>query len=202
MNRTNSGYKNFVFIVIGLVVSGALLALIGLYDVVKIDWIGFMELQPSYRPMEGPAANATLFPGSMEGPQSVATGSIPIDGAAYIGGTGDPVNPIPATDKVSIERGRLLYSVTCIQCHGPEAKGDGNVGYALINKPADLTGDIVSKMSDGSIFLTITNGKIVNNQIRMPALNENLNVRDRWDLVNFIRSLQVAAKLATPTPNP
>ena len=196
MNRTNfSSYKTLIFVVLGMVVSGALILLLGLYDVVKIDWLSFMEMQPSYRPMEEP--------------MPVATGSIPVEGPAYIGGTGDPVNPIPA-DKVSVERGRLLYSVTCIQCHGSEAHGDGNVGYALINKPANLTSDVVSAKSDGSIFLTITNGiigKITVNgasqdQIHMPALNENLTVRDRWDVVNFIRSLQAAAKLATPTPQP
>jgi len=195
MNRTSSSYKNLVFIVLGLVASVALISLLGLYDVVKIDWLSFMEVQPSYRPMEEPLP--------------VATGSIPIEGAAYIGGTGDPINPIPA-DKVSVERGRLLYSVTCIQCHGPEAHGDGGIGAALVNKPANLTGDVVSGKSDGSIFLTITNGIIGKttvdgksiDQIHMPALNENLTVRDRWDLVNFIRSLQAAAKLATPTPTP
>jgi mono/diheme cytochrome c family protein len=209
MTSMNSAYKQLVFIVIGLLVAVALVIALGLYDVVKIEWLGFMEVQPSYRPMEGPAPEATGFARSMEGPQPVATGSIPIEGPAFIGGTGDPINPI-AADKISVERGRLLYSVTCIQCHGAEARGDGNVGFALINKPANLTSDIISGKSDGSIFLTITNGimgKVVVNgvsqdQIHMPALNENLTVRDRWDLVNFIRSLQAAAKLATPTPNP
>ncbi len=191
----SSNYKKLLGVVFLLLVAVVVVICLGLYDVVKIDWVSFMEVQPSYRPMEEP--------------RPVATGSIPIEGAAYIGGTGDPVNPIP-TDKVSVERGRLLYSVTCIQCHGPEAKGNGNVGFALINKPADLTGATVSAKSDGSIFLTITNGIIgkttINgvsmDQIHMPALNENLTVRDRWDLVNFIRSLQAAAKLATPTPQP
>ncbi len=187
MNSNNPAYTKLVLSVLGIIASVALVFLLGLYDVVKIDWVSFMEIQPSYR--------------SMENPLPVATGSIPIEGPAYIGGTGDPVNPI-ATDKVSVERGRLLYSVTCIQCHGPEGQGDGNVGFALVNKPANLTSDIVIAKTDGSMFLTITNGVTINKQIRMPALNENLTVRDRWDVVNFIRSLQAAAKLATPTPNP
>ena len=53
-------------------------------------------------------------------------------------------------------------------------------------KPADLTTVIVQSNSDGAIFLTISNGVIG----RMPALNENLNVRDRWDVVNYIRTLK------------
>jgi len=55
----------------------------------------------------------------------------------------------------------------------------------LANKPANLTSPIVQSKSDGSIFLTVTNGV----EGKMPALNENLLVPDRWDLVNFIRTL-------------
>lgn len=187
MNYTSPHYKTIVFAILGLVVSVALILLLGLYDVVKIDWLVFMEDQPSYRPMQDPLP--------------VATGSIPIEGAAFVAGVGDIPNPIPA-DEVSIKRGAALYAVTCIQCHGASAMGDGNVGFALQTKPADLTGAVVSAKSDGSIFLTITNGIIVKDQIHMPALNENLTVRDRWDVVNYIRSLQAAAQKATATPQP
>ena len=41
-------------------------------------------------------------------------------------------------------------------------------------------------------LLTITNGKAG----RMPALNENLTVRERWDVVNFLRTL--AASVTAP----
>ena len=50
---------------------------------------------------------------------------------------------------------------------------------------ADLTGDIVQVKSDGALFLAISYGV----PGTMPALNENLTVRDRWDVVNFIRTL-------------
>jgi hypothetical protein len=56
-------------------------------------------------------------------------------------------------------------------------------------------------ITNGIIGKTTINGVSVD-QIHMPALNENLTVRDRWDLVNFIRSLQAAAATATPTPKP
>ena len=188
-------YKKFLLIFFSLVAAAVLLITLALYDVIKIEWITFMKIQPSYK--------------AMEEPLPVATGSIPIEGAAYIGGVGDIPNPITADD-VSVERGRLLYSVTCIQCHGAEYDGKGNVGVALVNKPADLRSEVVRNKSDGSLFLTITNGIVgkttVNgvsvDQIHMPALNENLTVRDRWDLVNFIRSLQAADGLTTPTPQP
>ena len=181
----NSGRK--ILLLIGfLVIVVFTLVELGAYDVIKLDWIGFMEIQPSYKPMEEP--------------RPVAARSIPIEGAVAIPGVAS-TNPIPA-DSISVERGRLLYSVTCIQCHGPNADGKGIVGLALVNPPADLTGDVVQSKLDGDLFNTISNGIIVNGQIRMPALNENLNFRDRWDVVNFIRSLKAAADQATPTPKP
>jgi mono/diheme cytochrome c family protein len=141
------------------------------YDIIKLEWVSFMEIQPSYR--------------AMDKPLPVAANSIPFEGAAYVPGMGAPVNPIEADD-VSIERGRVLFSVHCAMCHGATGEGNGPVGGALINLPANLTGDVTQSKSDGTLFLTLSNGI----EGKMPALNENLSVRDRWDLVNYIRTLE------------
>jgi len=161
-----------------LLVLGAVFLLLGVvmifsYDVVKLEWISFMEIQPSFKPMESP--------------RPVAARSIPVEGAAYIPGQGAPVNPVPADD-VSIERGRVLYTQTCVPCHGLNADGNGIVGGGLVWPPANLMGDVVQTKADGALFLTISNGiQGDNGQIHMPALNENLTVRDRWDVVNYLR---------------
>lgn len=153
-----------------LVLSGALLLFT--YDIIKIDWISFMEIQPSYKPMENPLP--------------VPAQSIPVEGAAYIPGMGAPVNPI-AADEISLARGAQLYSINCSHCHGTGGQGDGPVAAFLQNrKPADLTTDVVQSKSDGAIFLVISSGVPGS----MPALNENLTVRDRWDVVNFVRTLK------------
>ncbi|PWH12074.1 MAG: hypothetical protein DDG60_14835 [Anaerolineae bacterium] len=163
-----------------MVISAAVL-LLGIvltftYDIIKIEWISFMEIQPSYKPMENPLP--------------VAVRSIPFEGAAYIPGQGSPVNPVPA-DAVSVERGRVLYEINCAQCHGATGEGNGIIGGALVNPPANLTSAVVQTKADGALFLTISNGILgANGQIRMPALNENLTVRDRWDVVNYIRTLK------------
>ena len=169
-----------------LVIVVVTFAELGLYDVIKIDWLSFMEVQASFKPMEDPLP--------------VAASSVPIDGAVNVPGV-TMTNPIPA-DSVSVGRGRLLYSVTCIQCHGPKYDGNGVVGLALVNHPADLTGAVVQSKLDSDLFFILSNGVVVNGQIRMPALNENLTVRDRWDLVNFIRTLKATAVQPTPTPTP
>lgn len=75
--------------------------------------------------------------------------------------------------------------INCQMCHGPGAEGNGPIAASLVNQPANLTLPLTQSKSDGALFLTISNGVLG----RMPPMNENLTVRDRWDLVNFIRTL-------------
>ena len=141
------------------------------YDVIKIDWPSFMEIQPSYRPMEDPLP--------------VPERSIPIEGAAFIPNMGAPDNP-SVVDDASRTRGAELYAINCQMCHGVTGEGNGPIAPFLANRPANFTSDVVQSKSDGSFFLTISNGV----DGRMPALNENLTVSERWDVVNFLRTLK------------
>lgn len=157
-----------VFTVLGLLLA---VILIFSYDIIKIDWVSFMEIQPAYRPMEDP----------LPPPER----SIPVEGPVAIPGMGAPANPVVA-DEASITRGAELYAVHCQMCHGQTAEGTGSIAPFLANKPANLTSPVVQSKSDGSMFLTITNGITG----KMPPLNENLTVPERWDVVNFIRTLK------------
>jgi mono/diheme cytochrome c family protein len=142
------------------------------FDFIKIDWVSFMEIQPSYKPMENPLP--------------IPAGAIPVEGAAYVPGMGAPVNPVTADD-ISIKRGAQLFNLNCSHCHGVSGHGNGPISTYLQNqKPADLTSAAIQSKSDGAIFLTISDGV----PGFMPPLNENLSVRDRWDVVNFLRTLK------------
>jgi mono/diheme cytochrome c family protein len=160
----------WVFLVLGIL--GAVV-LIFTFDIIKIEWVSFMEIQPSHRQMEDPLP--------------VPARSIPIEGPITIPGMPPPENPVEA-DEASIARGAELFAIHCAMCHGKNADGNGPVAAFLANKPANLTTPVVQSKSDGSIFLTITNGV----DGKMPPLNENLTVPERWDLVNFIRTLALA----------
>ena len=160
-----------VFTVLGLI---GVIILLFTFDVVKIDWISFMEIQPSYKQMENP----------LPPPEH----SIPVEGAISIPGMGAPENPTVA-DEASVTRGKELFALHCQMCHGPAGEGNGTIAPFLLKfKPANLTKDVVQSKSDGSIFLTISDGL----DGRMPALNENLTVPERWDVVNFVRTLKVS----------
>jgi mono/diheme cytochrome c family protein len=159
------------------------------YDVIKIDWIVFMEIQPSY--------------GTQEKPLQPPAQSIPVEGPAYIPGEGAPANPVIADD-TSVARGAELYNINCKMCHGEVGQGNGPIAAFLVKKkPADLTSELVQSKSDGDLFLVISYGIYnPNNTLfpgtefsgQMPPLNENLTVRERWDVVNYIRTLKAAGK--------
>ena len=149
-----------------------ILGLMFTYEVIKIDWISFMEIQPSFM--------------AQEAPLPLPKDSIPIEGAAYVPGMGSPVNPV-AADDVSLSRGKQLYGIHCNLCHGPAAQGNGPLAAFLQpRRPANLTEGNAQTGSDGAMFMVISNGVPGG----MPALRENLNVRERWDVVNYVRTLQ------------
>jgi mono/diheme cytochrome c family protein len=174
--------KQLVFVFAALVVLVTALMIFS-YDVIKIDWIVFMEIQESF--------------GTQEEPRAVPAQSVPIEGAAYLPGV-EPSNPV-AADEVSVSRGSQLFSINCSQCHGIDGAGSGTVAAFLVKKkPADLTGEAAQSLSDGKIFMTITDGVFnAENSLfpdvefsgQCPPLNENLSVRERWDVVNYVRTL-------------
>jgi mono/diheme cytochrome c family protein len=162
-----------LLIIMGILLAPFIVGLLFSYDVIKIDWVSFMAIQPSYK--------------SQEEPLPLPARSVPIEGAAYIPGLGAPVNPVPS-DQVSLQRGQQLFNTSCALCHGADGKGSGPFAvYLVIKKPANLLEGDVKTESDGAIFMTITSGVPGS----MPSLRENLpDAHSRWDVVNYIRSLQ------------
>ncbi len=72
-------------------------------------------------------------------------------------------------------------------CHGPTGKGDGPLGLTLVPRPADLTIHAVPGVhTDGQLYEWITNGFPGS---AMPAWRNSLSDTDRWNLVNFIRTM-------------
>ena len=84
-----------------------------------------------------------------------------------------------------IGNAKQTIQTNCVSCHGPNGKGDGPAAQALPPpKPADWTSAKVKAESDGEIFWKISNGRGA-----MPPW-KHLPEKDRWEVVNYIRSLQ------------
>ena len=91
-------------------------------------------------------------------------------------------NPIPATAE-SITKGKQLFTIYCVPCHGVSGTGDGLVGEKLVLRPFDLTSPSVQAITDGLIFGYITFGGAV-----MPIYGNDLSPTERWHVVNYVRN--------------
>jgi len=100
--------------------------------------------------------------------------------------TNSQANPILPNAK-SIAAGQVLYTTNCVACHGVFGKGDGPLAITLNPRPADLSYHAIPGVhTDEQLFEWITNGFPGS---RMPAWKTVLSDTDRWNLVNFIRTL-------------
>jgi copper transport protein len=96
------------------------------------------------------------------------------------------INPIPP-DSQSVAAGQNLYTTYCVPCHGVTGLGDGPVGLTLNPRPADLRQHAIPGIhTDAQLFEWITNGFPGS---QMPPFKTTLSDTDRWNLVNFIRTL-------------
>lgn len=168
--RTDIRLTLFWAAVAGVVVVLVVAVLLVAYNVVPLSFPSQMVDQDSVGPQQGPRLAAPA-------------GAVPVQGPVLI--AGQPASePVPATAN-SLQRGRVLFDIDCAVCHGPAGTGDGPLSGFFSPAPADLSRDQVQNLSDDELFLIITQGRGL-----MPSLAENLNVVERWDVVNYVRSLK------------
>jgi mono/diheme cytochrome c family protein len=144
------------------------------YEIVGVDFPVFMEDQPSIDYQEGPRR---LPPEE----------AVPLSRPAYLDEGQPSVNPVPA-DAVSLQRGEILCQLHCAVCHGQASQGDGPVVEFWredVRRPADLTEARIGEYPDGTLYRIIVQGIG-----GMPPLRENLTERQRWDVINYLRTLQ------------
>jgi mono/diheme cytochrome c family protein len=92
-------------------------------------------------------------------------------------------NPVASTHD-SIAAGQKIYSKTCAFCHGKSGDANGPAVIELNIHPARLSDPSMRMESDGAIFWKITTGRKP-----MPAFGRRLSETDRWNLVNYVRTL-------------
>jgi mono/diheme cytochrome c family protein len=134
-------------------------------------------------------------------PGTIARGEMPIHFEATPEGAlraGEQLkNPYAALSdeaRTSAQRGAEAYRIFCTTCHGGSGAGDGPVSKRGFPPPPSLLTGKSLQMKDGQLFHVLTYG-----QASMPSFAAQLSPDRRWDIVNFIRSLQQQAAPATPS---
>jgi mono/diheme cytochrome c family protein len=105
-------------------------------------------------------------------------------------------NPLTSMDTVEAER---LFLVNCGICHGPKLDGNGPLWKGgdgpFPAKPATLVGDAkYEAMPEGQMFYSVTYGKN-----KMGSYASQLNTRQRWMVIAYIKSKQAASKGGSAT---
>ncbi len=97
-------------------------------------------------------------------------------------------NPFAGNTSVLAEA-KGLYTANCAPCHGDKGKGDGPAAQALNPKPADHSSALVQGETDGSLFWKLSEGRNP-----MPGYKKIFNDKQRWELINYIRTLAKTGK--------
>ena len=94
-------------------------------------------------------------------------------------------NPV-ASNAASIAAGKALWSTHCKSCHGTKGLGDGAKAAQLRTEPGDFSKAVAQSQTDGALFFKMSEGRG-----DMPSFKKKLpEEEDRWNLVNFIRTLK------------
>ena len=162
------------------------------------SWFTDFKQQPKIDPWETPS-DTIPFRGN---PQS----SVPITGSAAPGFEYDrgPLpqtvtlmanikNPVPA-DSASVNRGRVQFQINCAVCHGPLGMANGPATkYGMAGIAIGAGSNAALNLTDGYIFVMMRNGRGL-----MPTYNR-IEEMDRWDIVNYLRSIQGKLTIAADT---
>ncbi|MBV9986856.1 MAG: cytochrome c [Chitinophagaceae bacterium] len=107
-------------------------------------------------------------------------------------------NPIDSLSPNETAEAERLYLINCGICHGAKMDGNGplyNEGKGPYPAaPKNLMGDpVVSVMPEGQMFYSVTYGKNM-----MGSYASQLSRQQRWMLVKYIKTKQLAAKATAP----
>jgi mono/diheme cytochrome c family protein len=151
-----------------------------------------MDRQPKLRPQE---ANS-FFKDGLSSQQpiagAIARGSAWQDSPENTGRIPGTTNfvatiPVPVTQQL-LARGQQRFNINCAPCHGAQGDGKGvttKFGMTVIADLHDVQARKVPQQSDGELFNTISNGKLL-----MQGYAANVTIPDRWAIIAYVRALQ------------
>ena len=162
------------------------------------SWFTDFKEQPKIDPWDTPN-DSTPPRGNPQGSVSVYGTSAPEFVYARnfqgLGAMTALANPVAVTQE-SVDRGRLAYQINCAVCHGPTGTAGASapmMRYGIFAPSVAAGSPSANTLSDGYIFGIIRNGRGL-----MPPYNR-IEEPTRWDIVNYIRTLQGKTGMAADT---
>jgi len=173
--------------------------------------IADMDFQPRYDAQ----ASSPFFP-DRRAMRTPPIGTVPFGGADYESDAGSPrqnpdflrdddayyrgkqgsawvvQNPLKV-DMSLLRRGQERYNIHCALCHGATGTGNGIMTQYGMVGVASITDELHRLMSEGEFYSVISNGKG-----RMMAYGPQINVRDRWAIVAYLRVLMRSQNATLP----
>jgi mono/diheme cytochrome c family protein len=152
-----------------------------------------MHDQPKYR---GLRASAFFADGSSARPLvegTVARGTLQEDEAFFTGKVNKiDVKELPfAVDEQVLNRGQERFDIYCAPCHDRTGGGNGMVVQRGYRQPPSFHIDRLRQADAGHFFDVMTNGFGA-----MPDYKVQIAPRDRWNIVAYIRALQLSQHAA------
>ena len=153
-----------------------------------------MHDQPRFKPL----ARSDFYPdmrsarSPVEG--TVARGQWHENSYFYTGKVGNQPGdaiPFPVTQEV-LARGQERFNIFCAPCHSRTGDGKGMIVQRGFQPPPSYHTDRLRKAPLGYFYGVVTNGFGA-----MPEYASQIPPRDRWDIVAYIRALQLSQNAST-----
>ena len=148
-----------------------------------------MHDQPRFKPLAMNSFYPDLRSARPPVDGTVARGQLHEDTYFYTGKIGaNPGNymPFPVTEDV-LSRGRERFNIYCAPCHSRVGDGNGMVVQRGYRHPPTYHQDRLRQAPLGYFFDVMTNGFGA-----MPDYTSQIQPRDRWCIVAYIRALQLS----------
>ncbi len=102
-----------------------------------------------------------------------------------------PAGEMPAITRALLERGQDRYAIACAVCHGVAGDGDSLVARNMQRRvPPSLHEPRIAALSPERLYGVVTEGYGL-----MPAYATLLARDDRWAVVAYVRTLELAWRM-------
>ena len=156
-----------------------------------------MHNQPKYRPLRPSPLFADGSSARQPVAGTVARGTLNADEALFTGKTmGVAVKqmPFPIT-AADLDRGQERFNIYCTPCHDQTGNGRGMVVQRGYRQPPSFHIERLKQADPGYVFDVITNGFGA-----MPDYKAQIDARDRWRIIAYVKALQLSQPTAPEAP--